>query len=397
MKLELPRRTERFGSVKINDVQRVLLLDSDSTEGDKKGETSVCSIPRDKIQEIERKMAIIIPVMNEKLNLIEGVMSAIPSECLIIIVSNSRRDGVDRFKMECEMVDQHIHYAKRGIWILHQKDPKIGSALKKVGYAEFLDKQGIVRDGKAEGMILGMLVAKAAEKDYVGFVDADNYIPGAVHEYVKIFSAAFYLSKSPYVMVRIAWSYKPKILEGSLYFSKWGRVSTITNRYLNNVIASFSGFETEVIKTGNSGDHAMTIKLAEILNYRSKFAVEPSEIMSVLEQFGGISEPRFEDPMEKGVDIFQMETRNPHFHDQKGDEHLEEMLSDALSTILLSPLCSDYTRKKIYEEFPKDQLHLETKGNSIKSFVHVDIKSFIDSLIQDKAVLIFGERTERTK
>ncbi|HXV46570.1 MAG TPA: mannosyl-3-phosphoglycerate synthase [Nitrososphaera sp.] len=30
------------------------------------------------------------------------------------------------------------------------------------------------------GQVLGMLLAKMAGKEYVGFIDADNYVPGAV-------------------------------------------------------------------------------------------------------------------------------------------------------------------------------------------------------------------------
>ncbi|WP_410965849.1 mannosyl-3-phosphoglycerate synthase, partial [Salmonella sp. SAL4438] len=86
----------------------------------------------------------------------------------------------------------------------------------------------IVRNGKAEGMITGMLLAKMAGKDYVGFIDADNYVPGAVNEYVKIFASGLAMSNSPYTMVRISWIYKPKVSESGLYFSKWGRVSEIT-------------------------------------------------------------------------------------------------------------------------------------------------------------------------
>ncbi|GAH55756.1 unnamed protein product, partial [marine sediment metagenome] len=30
--------------------------------------------------------------------------------------------------------------------------------------------------------------------------------------------------------------------------------------------------------------------------------------------------------MEQGIDIFQIETRNPHLHEEKGDEHMEKTL-----------------------------------------------------------------------
>jgi mannosyl-3-phosphoglycerate synthase len=389
MMLEMPRRTERFGSVKINGLQRVLLLDS--SQNISTPEASIFHIPPDKIEEIEGKMAIIVPVKNEKLNLIEGVISAIPSKCLVIVVSNSRRDGLDRFRMEWDMVEQHVHYTRRDIWMAYQKDPKIGEALKKTKYLEILDENDVVRDGKAEGMILGMLLAKAAGKEYVGFVDSDNYVPGSVHEYVKIFCSAFYLSQSPYSMVRISWAYKPKILEGSIYFSKWGRVTTITNKYLNRLIGNYTGFDTEVVKTGNSGDHAMTLKLAEILEYRSQFAVEPSEITNILEQFGGIAEPKFKDPIEKGVEIFQIETRNPHFHEEKGEDHIKGMLADAISTILLSPLCSDAIKKEITDEFSKEKLPLKIEEKKIKSFSKVNTKVFFEHIKNKKAIHSFGD------
>jgi mannosyl-3-phosphoglycerate synthase len=367
----------------------VLLLDS--SQNISTPEASIFHIPPDKIEEIEGKMAIIVPVKNEKLNLIEGVISAIPSKCLVIVVSNSKRDGLDRFKMECDMVEQHVHYTRRDVWMVYQQEPKIGEALKRAKYSEILDEKGIVRKGKAEGMILGMLLAKAAGKDYVGFVDSDNYVPGSVHEYVKIFCSAFYLSPSPYAMVRISWAYKPKILEGSIYFSKWGRVTTSTNKYLNRLIGSYTGFDTEVIMTGNSGDHAMTLKLAETLEYRPKFAVEPSEITNILEQFGGITEPKFKDPIEKGVEIFQIETRNPHFHEEKGEEHIKDMLSDAISTILLSPLCSDAIKKEIMDEFAKEKLPLKIEERIIKSFSKVNVKIFFEHIKNKKGIYLFGD------
>ena len=107
MMLEMPRRTERFGSVKINGLQRVLLLDS--SENIAMPVASIFHIPPDKIEEIEGKMAVVVPVKDEKLNLIEGVISAIPSKCLVIVVSNSKREGLDRFLIECDMIEQHVH------------------------------------------------------------------------------------------------------------------------------------------------------------------------------------------------------------------------------------------------------------------------------------------------
>src|ERR671914_24330 len=242
MQLDLPRYTERFGAISLHGVQRVYELDSGFNNG---GLTSefIRRIGNEEISEIERKMAIVIPIKGERLKLLEGVLSGIPHDCLTIIISNSPRQPVDRNKL-----------------ILHQKDPGLSEALRYVNYNSLFGPDDTIRNGKAEGMIIGMLLAKAAGKEYVGFIDADNYVPGAVNEYVKIFASGIAMSNTPYTMVRISWIYKPKVSESGVYFSKWGRVSEITNQHLNSLISYYTGFETEIMRTGNSGEHCMSLK-----------------------------------------------------------------------------------------------------------------------------------------
>lgn len=389
MKMELPRFTERFGSVKIYNVQRVLLLDSNHRGGEE--QVGICDIRREDMLKIFRRMAIVVPVKDEKLKVMEGVISAIPEECLVIVVSNSKRESVNRYKMEHDIVDQHAYYTKRNIWIIHQREEGLGGALRRAGYTDLLDEAGLVNDGKAEGMVVGMLLAKGAGKDFVGFVDADNYVPGAVHEYVSIYAASFFMAKSPLSMVRVLWSSKPKILEKSLYFSKWGRVSQTTNKYLNRLISSFSGFETEVIKTGNSGDHAMSMKLAESLEFKPKFAIETEELVSALEQFGGVIEPRSKERLDMGVEVFQVETRNPHFHDEKGEDHVQDMLEQSLGVIEQSPLCSEGLKNEIQLQLGRAKRSRKRETRRIKPFSDVDAKALLKSLLDVKALRAYGE------
>ena len=389
MKMELPRFTERFGSVKIYNVQRILLFDSDRGKGEE--QVGIADIRREDMLDVFRRMAIVVPVKDEKLKVMEGVISAIPEESLVIIVSNSKRESVNRFRMEYDIVDQHAYYTKRNIWIIHQREKGLGKALREAGYTDLLDEKGLVNHGKAEGMVVGMLLAKAAGKDFVGFVDADNYVPGAVHEYVSIYAASFFISRSPYSMVRILWSSKPKVLEKSLYFSKWGRVSETTNRYLNRLVSSFSGFETEVIKTGNSGDHAMSMRLAEALEYRPRFAIETQELTSVLEQFGGVIEPKSQERLDKGVEIFQVETRNPHFHDEKGQDHIQLMLDQSLEVIGQSPLCPEGLRNEIQQHLHLPKANRRQEQRRIRSFADVDAKAVLRSLLKAEAIKAFGD------
>jgi mannosyl-3-phosphoglycerate synthase len=348
MKLDLPRYTERFGATSLHGVQRVYELDSGFDDGRPTSE-SIVNIGNNQIVDIERRMAIVIPTKGERLRLLEGVLSGIPHDCLTIIVSNSQRQPVDRYKLEKEALQQFNRFVGRNAFILHQRDPALSEVLKEVGYTGILGPDGMVRSGKAEGMVIGMLLAKMAGKEYVGFIDADNYVPGAVNEYVKIFASGIAMSQTPYTMTRVSWIYKPKISETGLYFSKWGRVSELTNQHLNSLVSYYTGFETEVMRTGNSGEHCMSLKLAELLTFSSAYAIEPYEIVNVLEEFGGIIPTVNQDAMDKGVEIMQVETRNPHFHEDKGDDHLKEMVIASLGSIYHSKICPPKLREKILE------------------------------------------------
>ena len=390
MKLDLPRYTERFGAISLHGVQRVYELDSAFNEGRPASE-AIRSVGNAEISEIERKMAIVIPIKGERLKLLEGVLSGIPHDCLTIIVSNSPRQPVDRFKLEKEALDQFNQFVGKNTLILHQKDPGLSDALKEVGYTSILGPDDIVRNGKAEGMIIGMLLAKMAGKEYIGFIDADNYIPGSVNEYVKIFASGIAMSNTPYTMVRISWIYKPKWSESGQTHEmrKWGRVSEITNQYLNDLVSYYTGFETEVMRTGNSGEHCMSMKLAELLTYSSGFSVEPYEVVNILEEFGGILPTENQDAMDKGIEIMQVETRNPHFHEEKGDDHLNEMVNGSLGCIYHSKICPPRLRDKISEWLHGREIIQEGQEpdllKNISSFKNIDMHQFA-KILHDRAI-----------
>jgi mannosyl-3-phosphoglycerate synthase len=360
MKLDFPRYTERLGAVSIHAVQRVYELDSGKSKGFQSSHKTIRKFDYDEISNILHDLAIVIPVKNEKLKLLEGVLCGIPNECLVIIVSNSTRSPVDRFAMEVDSIRQLGIFMDKRIAIVHQQDSGLAEVFKKAGYDSILDSEGNVRAGKAEGMVIGLLVAKMYHKDCVGFIDADNYVPGAVNEYVKIFAAGFGMSSTPYCNVRVSWVFKPKVKNNTLQFSKWGRVSEITNKNLNGLLASVTGFETEIIKTGNAGEHALSMPLAERLHYSSGYSVETREFIDIFEKFGGLMPSDYPQIMEKGVEVFQIETRNPHFHEDKGAAHLSEMLEASLATIYQSKVCPDELRENL-----QDQLRHLSKGKRV--------------------------------
>jgi len=349
MRIESRGVAEHLGSVKIHGGRRVLELDSGARPLVEEI-PEVHRIGKEAIEDIERRMAVILPIKNEDLTVFEGVLSGVPHDCLMIVVSNSQRGEVDIFASEQDILGRFCHATKRQALIVHQKDPILADALKQADYGELLGEDGLVRNGKSEGMIIGILLAMLHGKEYAGFIDTDNYIPGAVWEYVKHYAIGFSLAKSPYAMVRILWRYKPKIA-GELYFRKWGRVSEISNKYLNHLLSTKKKFETEIIKTANAGEHAMSIELAKMLTYATGYAIEVQELISTFEQFGGILPIADKTVAEKGVEIIQTETINPHLHEERGGEHLvRDMLLPSLSVIYHSPLCELSTKHLIFNQ-----------------------------------------------
>jgi mannosyl-3-phosphoglycerate synthase len=354
MRLERPHRAERFGAVQIHELQRVIALDSGAgaVTHDALGLGQIVLDPV--MRSIEREMAIVVPCMNESRHVLEGVLSGIPHECLIILVSNSSRDIVDRYRTDVDALEQFCRVAQRPALAVHQRDPALAVAVKAAGMPELLDDDGLVRAGKGEALLLGLALAELAGRRHVGFVDADNYVPGAVLEYCKAYAAGLHLADSPYAMVRIAWHSKPKLKDGRIFFNRYGRSSEVTNRFLNLLLGEYSGFGTDVIATGNSGEHAVSVELGRRLRLAGGFAAEPFQFIDLFEQFGGILDSAHPDVMARSVPVLQIGSRNPHFHDNKGEEHVNGMRLQALNVLYHSPVCLPEVRDAIREFMSTD-------------------------------------------
>ncbi len=346
----MPRYMERIGALKFYDVQKVLELSGGKTSGFGDEVPGTINIGSMELEEIESNMTIIVPVKDENPKVLEGVLSGIPHDAFVVIVSNSRREPIDRYRIELDTVFQFYRLTRRPFIMIHQKDLAWSDALVEGGYSYILGEDGKVKNGKGEGMILGLLIAKYLGRRYVGFIDSDNYIPGAVNEYVKIYAAGFHTATSPYAMVRIKWPYKTKFVGKRFYFRRRGRVSEITNRFMNMLVARITRFETDIIKTSNAGEHAMTLELADRIGYSSGFSIEPYQIVYMLEEYSGWKKPLFEDVVKHGLEIFQIEPRNPHIHEEREESHIPEMMKYSLATIYYSKLADDYLRKRILDE-----------------------------------------------
>jgi mannosyl-3-phosphoglycerate synthase len=391
MRIAIPQETERFGAVLIHGVQHVWELDASLKQKKDAASDSdtIRRISYEELHDIEEQMAIVVPMRNERIKLVEGVLCGIPNNCLIIIVSNSPRHPVDRFALEREAFERFSRFTNKQIIVVHQQDPAIVEAFRNAGYEEIIDADsGVTRSGKAEGMLVATMLARLAGRNYIGFVDADNYFPGAALEYVREYAAGFVMSKSRYAMTRIAWHSKPKIVEDTLFFAKWGRTSRNTNQLLNSLLAEYTGFETEIIKTGNAGEHALTMDLAMQLRYSSGYSIEPYHYINLFEQFGGLQGTTLRKYLiQEHVEIFQIASRNPHMHDSdKGDEHINDMTYAAMQVIYHSPICPVKLKKELLDKMR--DLKLLKKGGKLTDTIYypplwqIDLAAFHAALVK---------------
>lgn len=374
MLVESPKGVENIGPIKVYYPQSIIKLESRTST------LSALNFPKEDLKQILEDFSIIIPIKNENIKLFDSVIRSIPSDCHIIVISNSNKEKCEK---EMKVVENFHNIAGDPIIFAHQKDPTIGSVLEDIGYTNILS-DGIVRDGKGEGLIIGLLINKCLGRKYVGFVDADNYMPTSIYEYVLDFAIGIAMSKTPYSMVRLLWKYKPKATGNGLHLEKWGRVSRITNKYMNLLLSNRLGYETDIIKTGNAGEHAMSMELAERLAYSSGYSFEPYQLIHMLESADDLN-------LKKEIEVFQIETLSPHMHENKGREHINDMILSSLSTIYYSRLSDKNLQKKIIKEL-KDKNILKDdrppKNTITPPIKDINAKKFINSIKRESNIFM---------
>ncbi|CAA9963764.1 mannosyl-3-phosphoglycerate synthase [Pyrenophora teres f. maculata] len=407
MRLRTNSRSTQIGNVEIHDLFHVLELeggypiDEDqhphprSNTFNKAKNSENVSFSTSSLYDIESQLAIIVPCMNEEQHIIEGVLRGIPHHCLVVLVSNSSHA---KFEEELELLKQLCDDTQRQGIVIHQQNEALALAFCAAGMPEVVEQTVTpqrIRNGKGEAMIIGVLIAKLAGKQFVGFVDADNLIPGSVHEYCKVFASGLKFSlqnlyadhstQAPpvmpksHAMVRIKWNSKPKVVNNKILFPKTGRSSRVVNEWMNKFLQAIHGREAceEAIQTANAGEHAIDIHLALKLRFATGYAVEPFQYIDILENFGHIPPCGYgrtqgddgKDNVAKGaseddaigecssdetkVRILQVRTCNPHFHDTgKGEGHIERMITQGLSTIYQSRLAPQTLKDDLYKITP---------------------------------------------
>lgn len=388
-----PHTAATIGSISISALSHVIALDTSPTTDSPlphaldNGTTNVAFSPTS-LQSIEEKLAIVVPCMNEEASILSGVLHGIPHHCLIILVSNG---SAENFTVQSKLLTAFCRDAGREGLAVHQRDPILARAFVEAGLphiVNFEDGAARIRNGKGEAMMLGTALAYLAHREYVGFVDADNLLPGAVNEYCKVFAAGLLSAinsasssptaddqtnsndpPTPLAMIRIKWASKPKIADGQLILRSEGRCSRVVNRWMNTLLNSLIGdVPHDIIHTANAGEHAMSTALALRLNFATGYAVEPFQLIDAWQRSGILpltpavtpqgspphhsqQDPKNHEPPPPAltltteplgnVTIIQIQTLNPHIHDfSKGEAHIQHMQAAGLSTIANSRLSS---------------------------------------------------------
>ncbi|KAK0671300.1 hypothetical protein QBC41DRAFT_58503 [Cercophora samala] len=312
----------------------------------------------DELDRILEKMVIVVPCKDEEVAVIRGVVAGIPSLCAVILVSNcSHRHGENGWEAQARMLAEFCAWGREGCFV-HQKYSGAAEAFKSAGVHQIVDPvTKTIRNGKGEGMYLGIALARSyfPDRQYVGFIDADNRVPGAVTEYCKAYAGGFALvqrssaksgAELEDVMVRICWGSKPKYNSetGRVEFVKQGRSSRIVNRFLNKLFAD-QGQEghdqdQEFITTGNAGEHAMTMDMALTMRMANGYSIEPYQYIEPLLRHCSASTCHGNNGGHKGkpteprrARILQIKTANPHFHRETDDNHILKMWAAGLGAI----------------------------------------------------------------
>lgn len=339
MRITFPSEKKRLGALRVHFPGNIIELDSAGAPTLHPYDSTVRFISAQSLEDALRSMTVVVAIKDERRSTLRGVLAGIPGQCQVVVLSASAATPIDRFGLEKEIVSEFNDATGRRVLHLNQHDPELAKAIQATGLDEITDDTGIVKPGKGEAMLAGMMIADSNGSDSVGFIDADNYVPGAVNEYVRIFAATMTVAQSDFTMGRISWQSKPKVENGELVFNRWGRTTAASNRILNEVLSHYLGEGSRVISTANAGEHVISMELARTMRMYGGYGAETGEIVDMMEQFGGIIAPPDGLTLPGCVDIVQTETINPHFHEDKGEDHVEAMRAISLATITASPIC----------------------------------------------------------
>jgi mannosyl-3-phosphoglycerate synthase len=293
--------------------------------------------------------AFVVSHKSESVETLLGVLWYLPINSPIIVVTNCPEDiKAEIAHAIAERLPQHDK-----IYLVHQKDEMIAHLFKQRGVEYILGPDGRVVNGKGEGMYIGALFAQLlGYPRWLLFYDADNFVPSALLEYTLAMARLFTTAPSVEAKeietlmvnaqadaaeasilsdlhnIRICWSSKPDFKSGKLTEKLLGRCTRIVSPLFNGIVEDWLGEYGHYIVSSNAGEQGMTMQTAQMLRFSSGFSVETLQMLDFL-FLAGHRKDRVGSAL-----LQQYQSKSPHFHEKKEDEHIKKMIADSLGSFL---------------------------------------------------------------
>jgi mannosyl-3-phosphoglycerate synthase len=287
------------------------------------------------------RAAFIISHKGESLETLLSVLWYLPASSYVIIVSNCPLEDLPSLAGGLRQV------GRDNLFLVHQKDPRLATFFREHGVTNLLGADGLVNDGKGEGMYIGTLCATllgGSACEWVIFYDADNFVPCALLEYTLAMARLFLAARAEendrpgLHNVRICWASKPFLDGRDVGAQVLGRCSQVVSPLVSTLFAEVGGSAATIL-TSNAGEQGMTLRTARTLRFSSRYSVETFQLLDLFAQ----SHARGND-----LALFQQyQARSPHFH-QKGDvAHIQRMIAESLGCF---PLFAGFTPFRVEQE-----------------------------------------------
>lgn len=315
--------------------------------------------------------AFVVCHKSESPETLRGVLWYLPANSPIIVVTNCPQNELGEIKRSLE---EHLSRHTR-TYLVHQKDSTIARFFHDRGVDHILGPDGMVVDGKGEGLYIGTLFALLlGYPQWVIFFDADNFVPSALLEYTLAMARLFlsapvtsyaYAGSDTLVLgeraesgsdralhnVRICWASKPNMGDRNLYQRELGRCTAVVSPLISSLIEDRFGMRDLTISASNAGEQGMTINTARSLRFSSGFSVETFQLLDFLSKAASRHT--------RSAILQQYQSKSPHFHEKKGDEHIRKMIAESLgSFFLFEKFLSRKVRRQVRQVYQDLELEL---------------------------------------
>jgi mannosyl-3-phosphoglycerate synthase len=295
----------------------------------------------DRLTELDffvRRTAFVVCHKAEPLDTLLAVLRYLPAESSVIVVTNCPNDQRAALSqaLAAHLVDRPAAY------LVHQKDARVAQFFRHCGVSRLLGADGLVRDGKGEGMYIGALLAVLLRTpEWLIYYDADNHAPSALLEYTLAMSRLFMSERtvllsthdhsaySPALpphcarhIVRVGWASKP-IYDGQEFIPQpgsMGRCTRVIAPLCDALLRAQWPGTDQALTTSNAGEQGMTMETVRTLCFSSGYSIETFQLLQLMLTSGGRLQQYMSD--------------SPHFHQKKDEAHIHSMIAASLGCFL---------------------------------------------------------------